>query len=107
SYALEHALRELAQLQAADIRQTYLLQHFLNFVAALLGRNSREPSVLLEKFARIQVVVKLWLLRMEANLCFDCRIVDFPVHHASRTTRLKNQPHKELQRRRFAGAIWP
>ena len=105
--ALQHAFREFSQLHVARRRQAHALEESLHALAPFRGRVSRKSRVIIEQLARGQVIVEIRLLRQIADLAVHAHVVDRPAAHARRARGREDQPHQQLQRRRFSGAVGP
>ena len=107
SHPLQHALRKLAQLHAAYIRQPDPPQDFLDPPRQILAHHPRKPPVIFQQFARGQIVVEVRLLRQESDLRLHRGIIDIHPENARRAARWKHQPHEHFQRGGLASPIGP
>src|SRR5215469_499860 len=107
SDALQHALRKLPQLGSSLFGQPDSLQELRDSQSAICQRHARENAVIVKKFDRRQIVIKIRLLRKKSNSRPNSRIPPRLVQNARRTCSRRDQPHQEFEGCGFAGAIRP
>ena len=107
SHALQHPFRKFSQLHVARRSQTHALEIFPHALAAFARAVVRKSRVIIEQFARRQVVVEVRLLGQIADLAVHLDVVDRPAANARRAAGRENQPHQQLHRGRFPRAIRP
>ncbi len=106
-HPLQHAFGKLAQLHSAHVRQAHPLQHFVDSRRALFGIDAGKLAVVVEQFAGSKIVVKVGLLRQEADLRLHPRIVDFHAQNSGRAGGGEYEPHQQLERGGLARAVGP
>ena len=89
----------------AGVGKCNAMQHRINSSAAILRRNTRELRVIVEKLARREVIVEIWLLGQEPDLRLHRRIIQLAVENLRRTACGKSQPHQQLERGCLSGTI--
>src|SRR4029077_10760506 len=105
SRALEHTFGEFSQLNVGRRGEADELEKSDHALAAVGGSEAEKPSVIIEEFARRQIVIEVGLLGKIADFAVHADVVDRFAADARRSSRWENQPHEQLQRGGFAGSI--
>ena len=103
--ALQHALRELAQLQPALGADADLVEQPARARAALGGAIAEQPGEVLEQLLGRQVVVEVRILGQVADAALDGEIAERPAEQLRAARRREDELHQQLQRGGLAGAV--
>src|SRR5262249_6196348 len=103
--ALQHALREFAQLEATLGTDPYLVEQTSGARAPLSAVVPEEAGEIRQQLFGGQVIVEVRVLRQVADAPLDVEVANRPAEDFRSPARRIDQLHQQLERCRLAGAV--